>query len=55
MKKFGTMQHILDSKNNLFHWYIKRWKSQNPSVGLPSLFDVLKVYILIEVSKIRQA
>lgn len=38
--------HFGFKKNNLFHWYIKRWKSQNPSVGLPSLFDVLKVYIL---------
>ncbi|MCK6599833.1 MAG: hypothetical protein L6Q37_15820 [Bdellovibrionaceae bacterium] len=33
-------------KDNLFHWYIKRWKVKNPLAGLPSLFDVLKVYIL---------
>ncbi len=38
--------HFGFKKNNLFHWYIKRWKNQNPSVGLPSLFNVLKVYIL---------
>ena len=33
-------------KENLLHWYVKRWKRQNPSVGLPSLFDILKIYIL---------
>lgn len=33
-------------KDNLFHWYIKRWKAKNPQAGLPPLFDVLKVYIL---------
>lgn len=38
--------HFGFKKNNLFHWYIKRWKNQNTLVGLPSLFDVLKVYIL---------
>lgn len=46
-------EHIWDEvtsfgyeKENLFHWYIKRWKAKNPQVGLPSLFEVLKVYIL---------
>lgn len=33
-------------KDNLFHWYIKRWKDQNVLAGLPCLFDVLKVYLL---------
>ena len=33
-------------KDNLFHWYIKHWKERNPWIGLPSLLDILKVYIV---------
>lgn len=33
-------------KDNLFHWYIKRWKVSNPKAGWPTLFEVLKVYVL---------
>ncbi|OTG69465.1 KAP family P-loop domain protein [Acinetobacter sp. ANC 4470] len=50
---YADYEHVWDEattfgykKENIFHWYIKRWKLNNPSAGFPSLFDILKVYVL---------
>lgn len=45
-KTYDDAFHFRYVKDNLFHWYINRWKAKNPQAGLLSLFDVLKVYIL---------
>lgn len=45
-KNFENAFNFGYKKENIFHWYIKRWKLNNPLLGLYSLFDVLKVYIL---------
>ncbi|MFD1438600.1 KAP family P-loop domain protein [Acinetobacter sp. ANC 5380] len=38
-------------KDNLFHWYIKRWKNRNSTQGQLSFFDTLKPYILNGITK----
>lgn len=39
-------------KDNLFHWYIKHSRANDPLIGLPSLFALLKIKIIGGVSKV---